>query len=258
MDIVLENYYQEAIKQYKSKSQIARVVTENWCIDNMYCPFCNSPEIKAYENNKKVFDFFCDNCGQQFQLKSKRNSIGSVIIDGEYNTMIRAISKNLTPNLFLMSYSKNYDQVCDFIIIPKYLIFPNNIIKRKPLSPKARRAGWVGCNIDISNICDEGKIKVIDNGNIMNAPEVRKKVQFSQYIFSNDFKTGSWINDVLIVISKMKKYFSLSDIYLYTEYFKVRHPENNNIEAKVRQQLQFLRDKGYLEFLGQGQYKRLR
>ncbi len=32
------------------------------------------------------------------------------------------------------------------------------------------------------------------------------------------------------------------------------HSENKNIKPKIRQQLQFLRDKGYLEFLGNGVY----
>ena len=41
-----------------------------------------------------------------------------------------------------------------------------------------------------------------------------------------------------------------------TRYRKIRHPENNNIEAKIRQQLQFLRDKGFIQFLSPGQYKK--
>jgi type II restriction enzyme len=36
---------------------------------------------------------------------------------------------------------------------------------------------------------------------------------------------------------------------------KAKHPANNNIKAKIRQQLQFLRDKDLLEFIGDGRYK---
>ncbi len=36
---------------------------------------------------------------------------------------------------------------------------------------------------------------------------------------------------------------------------QAKHPENHNVKAKVRQQLQFLRDKGVIEFLGSGQYR---
>jgi type II restriction enzyme len=30
---------------------------------------------------------------------------------------------------------------------------------------------------------------------------------------------------------------------------------NNNVKAKIRQQLQFLRDKNVIEFVGHGQYR---
>lgn len=41
--------------------------------------------------------------------------------------------------------------------------------------------------------------------------------------------------------------FSTSDIYKYEELFRERYPENENINAKVRQQLQYLRDFGLVE-----------
>ena len=38
---------------------------------------------------------------------------------------------------------------------------PSAIIKRKPLSPTARRAGWVGCNFDSSRIPAEARIWLV-------------------------------------------------------------------------------------------------
>ena len=32
------------------------------------------------------------------------------------------------------------------------------------------------------------------------------------------------------------------------------HPENRHVRDKIRQQLQVLRDKGFLEFVGRGEY----
>jgi type II restriction enzyme len=37
-----------------------------------------------------------------------------------------------------------------------------------------------------------------------------------------------------------------------------KHPENHNIRAKIRQQLQVFRDLGFIEFLGSGEYRSLR
>ena len=34
-----------------------------------------------------------------------------------------------------------------------------------------------------------------------------------------------------------------------------KHPDNHHIKPKIRQQLQFLRDKGYLEFVERGRYR---
>jgi len=58
-----------------------------------------------------------------------------------------------------------------------------------------------------------------------------------------------------IIDSFESKEFSLSDMYAFENDLKLLHPENNNIKPKIRQQLQFLRDKGYLEFLEKGRYR---
>ena len=71
---------------YKSSTQIARVLTEDWVGRNVYCPICGRPVIHHYENNRPVADFYCD-CGSQFELKSKHSadgSIGKKVSDGEY------------------------------------------------------------------------------------------------------------------------------------------------------------------------------
>ena len=48
---------------------------------------------------------------------------------------------------------------------------------------------------------------------------------------------------------------SLDDVYGFETYLKAKHPLNNNVKAKIRQQLQFLRDKNVIEFIGRGQYR---
>ena len=52
-----------------------------------------------------------------------------------------------------------------------------------------------------------------------------------------------------------KKAFSLDEIYAFEKSLQSKHPENRHIKDKIRQQLQSLRDKGYLEFLGKGRYE---
>ena len=52
--------------------------------------------------------------------------------------------------------------------------------------------------------------------------------------------------------------FKLSDVYLFESHFKEKFPKNNFIKDKIRQQLQVLRDKGLLQFKGNGAYKKIK
>ncbi|MCC6762309.1 MAG: hypothetical protein IT252_13880 [Chitinophagaceae bacterium] len=51
--------------------------------------------------------------------------------------------------------------------------------------------------------------------------------------------------------------FSLTEINKFEPHLKKRYPSNNTITDKIRQQLQYLRDLGLIEFLGNGFYKKL-
>lgn len=67
-----------------------------------------------------------------------------------------------------------------------------------------------------------------------------------------------WFEDVYDCVKKIDKdIFTLEDIYEYEELLSSLHPNNNNVQAKIRQQLQYLRDIGKLEFIdNNGTYKK--
>ncbi len=75
-------------ENYKSISQKIRVMSEFWLIENLFCPCCGNLNIEKIKNNSPVADIFCGNCKEIFELKSKKNNIGSKIVDGAYHTMI--------------------------------------------------------------------------------------------------------------------------------------------------------------------------
>ena len=63
--------------------------------------------------------------------------------------------------------------------------------------------------------------------------------------------------DIMRYVDKIdSRIFSLNDLYVFSDELRHKHPCNHNIEAKIRQQLQFLRDKGVIEFLGDGKYRK--
>ena len=243
------------IGNYHSNSQKARLLTENWLLKNMYCPRCGNLNVEQFENNRPVADFFCPSCKNEYELKSKEGNLGDKINDGAYEKMIERITSNQNPDFFFMSYSKTEYLVKNLILIPKHFFVPSVIEKRKPLSNTARRAGWVGCNIVIDRIPEQGRISVISNGRIIDAGQVMGKLSISNRLNTQDLVGRNWIMDVLNCVNKIPaQIFSLQDMYSFEQELQYKHPENHNIKPKIRQQLQLLRDKGFIEFLGNGNY----
>jgi len=250
------NFYNQIANQYSSNSQKIRVLTEDWVDREIFCPSCGDC-INQYENNRPVADFFCPKCHEEYELKSKNNSIGNKIVDGAYRTMIERLQSNNNPNFFLLNYNLKDYSVSNFLVIPKHFFVPEIIEKRKPLSVTARRAGWVGCNISIKDIPQTGKIFYIKN----QKAESKSKIldDWQKTLFLRDEKVLSakgWVLDVMNCIDKLgKKEFKLDDVYTFKKALEEKHPNNKHIKDKIRQQLQLLRDKGYLSFVERGKYK---
>ncbi len=241
---------------YLSETQKIRVISENWVLKQIYCPNCGNTNIEEYENNKPVADFYCKKCIEDFELKSKKGKIRKTIPAGAYSKMIERISSKNKPNFFFMGYLETLF-VNDFFIIPKHFFIPEIIEKRKPLKKTARRAGWVGSNIIFSKIPKAGQVFYVENGKEISKKEVLEKWQktvFLKKIKKVDAK--GWILDIMNCIDSLnKKEFTLADIYKFESELKNIHPENKHIKDKIRQQLQFLRDKNYLDFIDAGKYK---
>lgn len=251
------NFNNQMIADYHSNSQVARILTEDWVAKNMFCPRCGNLRIKHFENNRPVADFYCPNCNNEFELKSKNGTIGHKINDGAYETMINRITGNDNPDFFFMSYSKSEMKVKDFVFVPKHFFVPDIIEKRKPLSPDARRAGWIGCNILLDKIPEQGRVYIVSNEYIVDVQTVVDKVQKCNKLEVSDMGGRGWLMDILNCINKIpSQTFILNDVYRFEEMLSLRHPQNNNIKPKIRQQLQFLRNKGFIEFLGNGRYKK--
>lgn len=243
-------------EKYNSSAQKIRVMSESWLGDNMYCPNCGNPRISHLTNNSPVADFQCDNCGEIYELKSKNGNLGKKIADGAYSTMIERITSDSNPDLFLLQYSESLS-VTELLLIPRFFFVPDIIEKRKPLAATARRHGWIGCNILFGEIPQQGKISVIQNSRILDRQDVIQNYDRIKQLRTKSIESRGWLLDVLSCINDIQKTeFSLSDVYGYVEVLQKKHINNNNVEAKIRQQLQFLRDKGFIEFLGKGQYRK--
>lgn len=250
------NFDTKIADKYNSASQKIRVITESWVNQEVFCPNCGT-KINGYENNRPVADFYCSNCKEEYELKSKKDKMSDKIVDGAYSTMIERLQCENNPNFFFLNYDPNNLSISNFLVIPKHFFVPSIIEKRNPLSINAKRAGWIGCNILLKDIPQSGKIFYIKNGIIENKENVLKNWQ--KTLFLRDSKKADlrgWILDIMNCIDALgKSEFSLQEIYAFEDTLSKKHPENRHIKDKIRQQLQFLRDKGYLKFTEPGKYK---
>jgi type II restriction enzyme len=243
-------------KRYKSSSQKIRVLTESWVGEEIFCPSCGA-NVNRYEHNRPVADFYCPVCKEEYELKSKGGIIGRKVVDGAYKAMIERLASNHNPNLFLLGYEPKSYEVSNLFAIPKYFFVPEIIEKRMPLSQFARRAGWVGCNIILHNIPQAGKIYYIQNKVILPKTTILESWKKTLFLKKEAKATErGWTLDIMNCLDKLdKKEFLLAEVYTFENELKSRHPSNLHIKDKIRQQLQILRDNGYLEFLGRGEYR---
>ncbi len=242
-------------QKYHSSSQIARVVTENWVGNNAYCPSCGNERLNNFENNSPVADFYCHKCQAEYELKSKKDSFAEKIINGAFSTMLKRINSENNPNFFFLNYSNRDLIIKNFLVIPKYYFVNDIIEKRKPLGINARRAGWTGCNILLKDIPESGKIFFIKDNKINSKSEVLKNWTKTSFLAKQRKEARGWTIEVMRVIDKIQnKSFSLNEVYYFEKELQRKFPGNNFVKDKIRQQLQVLRDRDFIEFKGRGQY----
>jgi type II restriction enzyme len=157
----------------------------------------------------------------------------------------------------LISYQWPSWQISNLTLIP-YFAFPESaVVPRKPLSAMARRAGWTGCNIDLRRITGEAKIPVVSNGTALEPSKVRSEYSRLKPLVEIKSSERGWTLDVLNLVGRFgDREFQNEDIYKFERELQLLHPSNRNVRAKVRQQLQVLRDLGLLIHLKPGSWVR--
>lgn len=245
---------------YSSPSQRIRVISEDWVSGNVVCPICGEVDLKKFKNNSPVADFYCSRCSEQFELKSKkskRGDIGKKINDGAYSTMIERITSITNPNFFFLTYDDLV--ISNLIFVPKHFFVPDIIEQRKPLSINARRAGWIGCNINIEAIPESGKIYIIKQGVQVTQEKIKSQYDKIKQLKTTDIKSRGWLMDIISCIDKIPNdEFTINEIYSFESVLQMKHPDNRFIKDKIRQQLQYLRDRGFIEFISRGKYKKIK
>ena len=239
-----------------NSSQIARVMTERWTEQNFYCPACGL-KLSPYPTGTKVYDFYSSDCSEKFQQKSSAHPFSTSILGSEYETTLASVLSDLHPSLILLrcDYAKHVVQ--DISLIHRAYITPSCIIPRKPLASTARRAGWRGCMISLNEVPEAGRIEVVSSGIVRDKSLILEQWKKSSSFLTAKPELRGWLADVLQCVERCFETFSLANVYEFENRLATKHPDNHNIRAKIRQQLQVLRDMGFVEFLGSGEYRRV-
>jgi len=241
--------------QYRSESQKARVISEAWTESNAFCCSCGGGLVRG-KNNARVLDFTCVECQNGYELKSTRGNFTSKLPDGAFTAMMARLSDTSSPDFLFLSYDVKSFRVTNFFAVPTCFLDATVIEKRKPLSPHARRAGWVGCNLVMNRIPDAGKVFYIKDGEILKRSAVLEAWGRTAFLRRKaDLEARGWTLEILRDIQSLNaRVFTLKEMYDFEPQLKRQFPNNNFIRAKIRQQLQVLRDAGLILFEGRGRY----
>ena len=248
--------FEESQTGYSSGSQKAKAWTEAWVRAWAYCPHCGSARISPFPNNSPLADFFCPSCNEEFELKSQKGKFGTRVVDGAFKTKCERLASKNNPNLFLMNYDLQSLAVVNLFIVPKHFFVRDIIQERKPLAATARRAGWIGSNILLSQIPESGKIHIVKGGIIRPKNAVLEEWQRTLFLRDQSLEARGWLLDVMKCVEALgKRDFTLDEIYAFEERLAKLYPGNQNVRPKIRQQLQYLRDRGFIEFVSRGNYR---
>ena len=111
--------------------------------------------------------------------------------------MCERLAADNNPNLILMSYNRTRMIVTNVIFVPKQFFVREIIQERKPLASTARRAGWIGCNILLSDIPSVGKIFLVRNGEQLQKKSVLEQWGSTRFLKDQGVEARGWLIEVM-------------------------------------------------------------
>ena len=243
-------------RKYSSRSQIARVLTQEWIRTELPCLNCSAQPLSQTPENTRSRDFVCGECEEPYELKSKAGHYTRWVADGEYSTLLETIRTGNTPNLLLLEYDPSILAVTRLQAIHRTLLSPLAVVARKPLSAHARRAGWEGCNLDLGTVPEIGRVPIVWDGTVLPWESVQRTWAKFEFIVHASPESRGWLRDVLACVQRLPRAtFSLNEVYSFESELALLHPGNQNVRPKIRQQLQVLILKGAIRRIRLGFYE---
>ena len=115
---------------------------------------------------------------------------------------------------------------------------------------------WLKANIPCIN-CGGALEKTANNSYVKDFTcphRVRQQWLANRYLHGMG-RQKTWLIATLRCLEQLPQTFTLADLYRFVPQLARTYPANHNIEAKLRQQLQTLRDQGKITFLTRDHYR---
>jgi len=243
---------------YTSGAQKSRIISEGWFKSAGYCLNCLSNRLEPTTAGTIARDYVCPICAQPYELKSSARAHTRIVQDGGYESMLRRIRAAEAPALMLMHYSKQWCVEGLVAIHPVFLTL-SVVLKRRTAHTRANGKKYQMCDLNLSLIPTDGKIVVVGGGEARSHAAARREFKESKRFADVPLAKRGWAGMVLAAVRKIgKREFTLAEVYAHEEAMHAAYPENSHVRDKIRQQMQVLRDLGYVEFLSKrGEYRML-
>ncbi|MDE4454359.1 DpnI domain-containing protein [Psychrobacter sp. DAB_AL62B] len=99
------NFNQSLAKNYKSPSQIIRVLSEDWVANQSYCPNCNAEPLSEFTNIENGYDKKDEQILKIFQIEiiEMLSNIVEVGAENEQEALLKAQEMYRNEEVFLYS-----------------------------------------------------------------------------------------------------------------------------------------------------------
>jgi type II restriction enzyme len=109
----------------------------------------------------------------------------------------------------------------------------------------------------LPSIAIQGQIRLIDQGVALKRATTRNAFARLERLSSLPPADRTWAATTLRITERLPVQFTLQDMYAFEPELEKSFPKNKHIRPKIRQQLQVLRDAGFIIFWRGGRYERI-
>lgn len=203
-------------------------------------------EFSTYSENYKNFEIYCLS-GNLNRIATFHPKLYLFNYSGEKSSAIVG-SSNLTRGGLIDNVEINIEiktDASDEVFEDLFIVFQQLQFSQRRIIPNSK---YIENYEELYKITKKGK-KISQN------PKYKELKELEQVLPTAEIETSDLIGWMKLVYEHLPHgEFTTHQMYQYEQNFKEKYPDNQNIRAKIRQQLQFLEKIGLIEKISRGSW----